>query len=75
MLPVEGYGEINYRDRALIVTILLAIVIILRLIQVVLALASLRRRESKPVFFVTPRDVHSQHHGIHTRGIDITTRA
>lgn len=49
----KGYGEINYRDRALIVTILLAIIVILRLIQVIMSLASLRRRSIKPAFFMT----------------------
>lgn len=53
----SGYGEINYRDRAMIVTILLAIVVILRLVQVVLAIASLRRKAAKPTFFVTSRSL------------------
>lgn len=48
-----GYGEINYRDRALIVTILLAVIILLRLIQIVLAAAGFRKRSAQPMFFVT----------------------
>lgn len=52
-LQSSGYGEINYRDRALIVTILLAIVILLRLIQIVLSFAIFRRRSAKPTLFIT----------------------
>lgn len=48
---VTGYGEINYRDRALIVTILLAAVAALRLIQVVLSFAAYRSLSNGPKLF------------------------
>lgn len=54
-----GYGEINYRDRAMIVTILMAVVVVLRLIQIISSLAAYRSRLSKvPSVYVT-RDGHS----------------
>lgn len=71
-----GYGEINYRDRALIVTILLAIVIILRLVQIVLTLVSFRSRASKPMFFVSRNHDHRGNVAYIGRRADLaTTRA
>lgn len=55
-----GYGEINYRDRALIVTILLAVIIALRLVQVVLSFAAYRARSKQPKLFVT-REFDADH--------------
>jgi len=60
-MTLVGYGEINYRDRALIVTVLLAIIVLIRLIQTVLVLASLFKRASKPMFFVG-RDANHEVH-------------
>lgn len=55
---LAGYGEINYRDRALIVTILFAIIIVLRIVQIVLSMANFRRKASTPIYF-------SHHGGAH----------
>lgn len=69
-----GYGEINYRDRALIVTILMAIVIILRLVQIVLTFVSFRSRASDPMFFMGRSDNRGGVTYIGRRG-ELTTRA
>lgn len=67
-----GYGEINYRDRAMIVTILLGIICILRLVQIVAALAACKSKSSRPLMFAQPASAIHLHRA---RGETMVSRA
>lgn len=57
-MQATGWGEINYHDRALLVTILMAVVILLRLTQIALSIILSHRKSVKPTFYVDPDLAH-----------------
>lgn len=60
----SGYGVLNHQDRAMIVSIILGLVIVLRIIQVICIVMNSRSSySSEPIFFTTSPVANQHYYG------------